>query len=167
VSFPSSTAFPPGILRSLSLAILLGGVPLLAGLWLGGHGGRAGAVEDTPVIWLGESLACDPAERLCGVGEPGRRIMLRLPHPPRPLQSFILDVSSDLPESTTAVEVQLDMVDMTMAGNRITLQPGPDHWRGEAVLPICTSGRNDWRLQVSVSTPGQRYRADFRTTVDG
>ena len=163
---PSRSAFPPGIGRGLLLAILLGTIPFLGGLWLAQNGVFRAADDGPPPTWLGEAPKCNPVAQTCQVGNPGRRIALSISSLPRPLQAFPLRVYSDLPGTVDAMTVELDMLDMAMAANQVPLEPRKDYWAGDAVLPICTSGRNDWRLLVSVKSAGRVYQAAFFFTVE-
>jgi hypothetical protein len=41
------------------------------------------------------------------------------------------------------------------------------HWQGEVMLPVCWSGRRDWRATVQVVADGDRFEANFAVAIDG
>ncbi|NJN47486.1 MAG: hypothetical protein HC808_14545 [Candidatus Competibacteraceae bacterium] len=52
-----------------------------------------------------------------------------------------------------------------MGLNRLMLeQQDPRTWRGQAMLPVCSNGRTDWRITVEIDD-GHRYMSDFFTVV--
>lgn len=78
----------------------------------------------------------------------GEGVVLRFSESQRAMRSFVMEV--DAP-SAVAVRADFMMPGMDMVPNRYDLGRGPDgHWRAKVVLPVCISGREDWRLALTV-----------------
>lgn len=116
-------------------------------------------------VILGAAPDCDPAAALCTAGDGASRIGLRLREPPTPLHAFPLEVTLAGPvaEAVEAVTVRFDMADMDMGYNLFKLRREDGLWRGEALLPVCSAGRQDWRATVRVEG-GPGYGAEFAFT---
>ena len=86
------------------------------------------------------------------------------------LQHFDYELSLEgfASDSVTRVTVEFDMLDMNMGLNRYTAQASDDgqSWSGVAVLPVCVSGRNDWRVTVVLETEKGNYQARFDFVVE-
>ena len=62
-----------------------------------------------------------------------------------------------------AVAVDFIGLDMNMGYNRPTLTPaGPGRYLGNAMLPICVTGRMRWEARVLLTTPRGLFAAPFR-----
>lgn len=106
----------------------------------------------TPEVVSFPDAACDAAG-VCQSRRDGRGITLRFLAPPSPLKAFPFEVRlrgfpADPPP---VVRVRFEMPDMEMGLNRYRLEAaGAGRFTGRAVLPVCTTGRHDWRAVVSV-----------------
>jgi hypothetical protein len=78
----------------------------------------------------------------------------------QPMQPFAIELET--PEEVDAAGVDFSMVDMDMGLNRYRLVRGEDGlWRGNAMLPVCTTGRRDWLATVEIADDGTAYAAEF------
>lgn len=78
-----------------------------------------------------------------------RQVTVRANTSPIPLQAFelLLKVSPD----AHAVSATLKMQGMDMGENRYRLKhDGPGLWHGTITLPVCVSGRRDWRMAIEI-----------------
>jgi len=106
---------------------------------------------------------CQPELAPCSVSLGDRRIGFFLPKKTVYLQVFPVEISlagfaGSQPDS---VSVRFEMPGMNMAGNQVQLSVNNGHWRGRAMLPVCTSGRSDWQAVVDVKVKEKTYRAVF------
>lgn len=108
--------------------------------------------------------ACDLQAGPCSSEVPGGgRVELAIaPHPIPLLQKLQVSVRVDGLEAK-AVEVDFAGVDMNMGINRHALAlQGEGRYSGEAVLPICVTGRMAWQASVVVDGGKARIVAPFR-----
>lgn len=88
-----------------------------------------------------ERLSCDPL-RACTFAYSGSLYTLRFAPSPKPLEPFAVVVTG----AHKPVSVAFAMVGMQMGENRFSFRrEASATWRAEAVLPVCVSGRSDWR----------------------
>jgi hypothetical protein len=107
---------------------------------------------------------CDLHKRACAAQIPGGgRIELSIA--PRPIPMVTpLQVEVRLAGIEAArVDVDLAGVDMNMGYNRPQLAAtGPGRFAGEAMLPVCVTGKMAWQATVIVESGRQRIAAPFR-----
>jgi len=121
-----------------------------------------------PAARLWSPPDCDPRAGLCRAQGAGHSISLGLPGPaPQPLEPFTVTVTlAGLAASEVLVQFQMEAMDM--GRNRFRLaQVAAGHWQGEVMLPVCWSGRRDWRATVQVVADGDRFEANFAVAIDG
>lgn len=87
----------------------------------------------------------------------GEAVALWFSASPRPMQPFATAVEAP---RAVAVGAEFSMPGMDMLPNRYWLARTPDgHWGARVVLPVCVSGRTDWRLTLTVD--GRRASVPF------
>ena len=78
------------------------------------------------------------------------------------MQPFKAELETAEDMGLDAVTLDLAMSGMNMGRNRFQLKAVSDNlWDGSLLLPICVTGRVDWRLTLEVVRDGQRYEAVF------
>lgn len=83
----------------------------------------------------------------------------RVDRAPSALQPFLLTVRAP---QAKGVHAEFVMQGMEMGLNRYRLERQPNGaWQGRATLPVCVSGRRDWRLILEVD--GERHALAFAT----
>jgi len=121
-----------------------------------------------PTVILNGEPDCDPAKKICVAHNEEISLSLSLQGPVRVLTPFAVTVRLDESaawSSTNHIAVTFSMVGMTMGLNRFMLkQQDPRTWQGQAMLPVCSSGRTDWRILVEVAGD-QQYATEFVTLV--
>ncbi len=134
------------------------------GFWFSGFGPTA--VSSASVRTTPTDPGCDPGSGACTVVADGGWLALRFTSPALPLQPFPLEVSME-GIAADVVSVEFRMEGMQMGINRIELSPGSANvWRGEAVLPVCWTGRRRWTALVTLISDGGELRAGFGFMVD-
>ncbi|MEW6646411.1 MAG: hypothetical protein AB1450_04390 [Pseudomonadota bacterium] len=111
---------------------------------------------------------CALHERACAAVWTGGRLLMTLG--PRPLQCLApLQVEMQLAGARPeAVEVDFQAVDVPEAFHRAVLRPvGERLYAGEAVLPLCSTGRVQWRAQGVIEYGGRRVVAAFLFETEG
>lgn len=104
---------------------------------------------------------CDPQSQPCVAGGEPTALVLRFPDKVRLMAPFPVEVRLQ-GATAAAVVVAFEMRDMDMGVNRTALALGDDGvWRGEAVLPICRSGRADWQAVVEAQSEAGVLRARY------
>ncbi|MEE4376428.1 MAG: hypothetical protein V2J55_02805 [Candidatus Competibacteraceae bacterium] len=128
--------------------------------------------EDTalePAMILRGEPNCDPVQGPCIAYGEGISLSLSLQGPVRVLTPFPVTLQLDSPEAVPPIRgiaVTFSMVGMSMGFNRFNLeQRNPQTWQGQAMLPVCSLGRTDWRIAVEV-TGDPPYEAEFFTVVN-
>lgn len=98
--------------------------------------------------------ACNPLGRACVARDTTMVVALELPDAIKPLSPFAVQVhlAGERAATVERVAVTFAMADMDMGFNRFELRRQAAHtWRGEALLPVCSMGRRDWRATVDVA----------------
>lgn len=136
----------PGIIAGLSaLGIAVGGFYRAVD-----SSSRASA----HTIILSADPACNPLGRACTARDATMAVALELPDPIKPLSPFPVQVqlAGERTATVESVAVSFAMTGMNMGFNRFELRRQSAHtWRGEALLPVCSMGRRDWRATVDVA----------------
>lgn len=115
--------------RTLAIALLVAGVVAAA---LYGTRKKNDAVE---------RLSCDPL-RACTFSYSDSLYTMRFAPSPKPLEPFAVVVTG----AHKPISVAFEMLGMQMGENRFSFQRQANGiWRAEALLPVCVSGRSDWR----------------------
>jgi hypothetical protein len=112
---------------------------------------------------LAVSPDCDPVGAFCTARSTQLTIGLGLEGDVEPLRVFTLvaKLAGDAADGVDAVAVRFEMPGMAMGINRFALTRDADgFWRGQAMVPICTTARRDWVASVEVAGE-RRFVADF------
>lgn len=118
------------------------------------------SAEQPGMDHLGSAAGCTPVGQACSVTRDGRSIGLQLPSDIQPLSRFPMTVYLEGIRARV-VTVEFTMQGMDMGVNRFGLREGQDAWTGEAILPVCTTGRVDWVATVQTVTADGILSADF------
>lgn len=130
--------------------------------------GRWFGERSFPTQTLSAPSACNPSLERCTVKDPQLTVALRLKGEVQPLEAFAVEVNLTglLAQRAEAVAVRFVMAGMNMGLNRFRLHQQTDgSWQGQAVLPWCTTGRQDWLALIEVETTAMGYEAPFAITV--
>ena len=155
-------AFSRYRLRMIGVALALG---LLYGLaWIGASRlvGRSNGLSPEASLLVADP-ACDPAVTTCTAHGQALNIELRLGGGARSLEPFSVEVFLHGPAASgiASVSSRFTMVGMDMGINRFVLDPREGGvWQGQAWLPICSTGRQDWKITVE-ATGSRRYEGEF------
>lgn len=140
----------------LWLLVVLGAALVIGALYREDVLHPQGEAERLPV-----ASGCDPADGPCWAGQAQQGMQLVMPEGARLMQTFPVELRLR-GRSADAVSVDFRMQGMDMGVNRVSLQAvEPGYWRGEALLPVCSSGRADWLAVVEVRSGEGVWRAEF------
>lgn len=107
---------------------------------------------------------CDLNRQACSARMPGDTGHVELSLSPRPLPVVKpLQVVATL-NGIDASKVELDFsgVDMEMGYNRMTLKPdGQGHFVGQAMIPVCVTGRMLWRATLMIEAERRRIAVPY------
>lgn len=93
----------------------------------------------------------------CRVDDPAGALNIAFAEPPRALQPFTLLVSSENRSTIQSIGVKFSMRSMPMGLNHYALVRTPAGvWQAQVTLPICVSGRTDWRAEFTVTLLDRR-----------
>lgn len=109
---------------------------------------------------------CNPAVSVCGVVFENAKFNIGFVQPPSALQPFEVKVEVlNLDAEKVSVSFMMEKMDMGM--NIFYLKKhANDTWSGDVVLPVCSLGRNDWRVELRVKDGNKILRADFKFEVN-
>ena len=151
------------ITRKDSLITIASGLLLLLSIGPA-HSGTNGSVQ--PVA-LHANENCNPVATVCSAGNADLTLSLHLAGEVRPLKPFTMELSLAGRAATMVnqVVVRFARVGMNMGENAFKLVRQTDGvWWGQAMLPICSHGRRDWRATVE-ATGETLYTAAFKLQV--
>ncbi|MCB1919046.1 MAG: hypothetical protein KDJ28_03565 [Candidatus Competibacteraceae bacterium] len=122
----------------------------------------------THAIVLNADPACNPVGKTCLAQDAALTVTLGLGDRIQPLTAFPVqvDLGGEAASKAEKVTVSFAMQGMDMGFNRFDLRRQVDQtWRGQAILPVCSAGRRDWRATVAVigKTP---YVGEFHLLTD-
>ncbi len=149
-----------GAITVLFLLGILGSVhyPLL-NHWLQRNPNHATVLNTDPV--------CNPVGGLCTAGDATLTVTLGLGDGIQPLTTFPVEVNliGEKAAKVKKVTANFSMLNMDMGFNRFDLSQQADKiWRGQAILPVCSMGRREWRVTVEVVGDAP-YLAEFNLWV--
>ncbi len=157
----------PAARRALAAAaaLLVLGLTIGTGRWLGGRFGTDAEPPETTRLPL--TAACDPTAEGCTAAAGAARLHFALSPDAGPMAPFEVHVRVE-GVAAEAVDVAFEMPGMDMGLNRYRLhRQAPGTWRTKATLPVCGSGRLDWRARVTARAAGKRYEAAFPFRLGG
>lgn len=147
--------------RNIARFVLVIVTGLVIGLFYPQAGEDRGRVESVVISELATNK-CSPAGRDCMAVGGGLAVSVRLPAMVPTSRAF--RVTATVRKKSAEIEsidVAFHMKGMEMGVNRYLLKKKGDRWDALVVLPVCTAGRTDWRVQVSIRTGSRVYRAEF------
>ena len=104
-----------------------------------------------------QGIACADPVQGCGFQHHGKPAQLKFSKSPSSMQSFTLSLQAP---GVQLVRAEFQMVGMDMGFNRYDLHAAaPGIFNAQITLPVCVSGRRDWKLYLEVDN--QRYVVSF------
>ncbi|MFO1424469.1 MAG: hypothetical protein U1F70_12635 [Candidatus Competibacteraceae bacterium] len=111
--------------------------------------------------------ACNPVGRFCTASGKALTATIGLGDGVQPLVAFPVQVRLSGEEATRIkkITVNFTMSNMNMGFNQFVLTQGEDKaWRGQAILPVCSMGRREWRVTVEIVSD-TLYLAEFNLLI--
>lgn len=93
-----------------------------------------------------KSYDCDPTKETCKIDN---NISLEFKGEVSALTPFLVLINSDT-DRAESVELIFEMQGMEMGYNHYILVHQNNIWQVQAILPVCSLGRNDWELSVKM-----------------
>lgn len=107
-----------------------------------------------PVV-LNADRACNPVGKVCTASDATSTITLKLGDSIKPLTPFpvLVSLAGKAATRVNKVTIYFTMMNMDMGINSFDLNRQVDGaWQGQALLPVCSMGRRDWRVTVEVAS---------------
>ncbi|HED36510.1 MAG TPA: hypothetical protein ENJ08_20120 [Gammaproteobacteria bacterium] len=126
-----------------------------AGTWIKGNEGSGKVVS--------RSLSsCDLLKSACEFRQLDNNFKIQFTGRPSPLVPFFVTLKANA-QQPDAVKISFEMegMDMGYAVYQMRYQPLADIWKAKVILPICATGRADWRLNVHLKSAGEWYMSEF------
>lgn len=116
--------------------------------------------EEPPVRLLGQ---VDCRVEACELRTEAFNLALQLPAAIKPLAPFVaeLQLETTLPVESVLVDFIMPGMDMGRNQYRFSRIDRQGVWRAEPTLPVCVTGRSDWRADVEIVADGVVYEARF------
>ena len=144
--------------------LLVAGVCLLVilGVQIGLKTRSVSPDEDIQPINIGH---CDFSAP-CYVGFDNHKITITINKPVVLLKPFIVEISLRRATGIHPVAAGFSMRNMDMGVNRFVFgKKTQNRWQAEALLPVCTRGRSDWLMEISMEADNnRRYKLLFPVT---
>lgn len=112
---------------------------------------------------------CNPRTQACSAVHDKRTIVFRLDESVHYLKPFQVNVIPYGFEQTTikSITTTFSMLGMEMGLNQFKMSEiGTGQWQGQVILPVCSSRRTDWIVEVLLETDESLYRAEYPLQVD-
>ena len=121
------------------------------GKWLGQHEAESITVYQSD---------CDLAASACTVKNKSVEYQIKFDGQPSALKPFVVILQSygEQPES---VEIEFAMDSMDMGYNIYQMKQQEAVWVADVLLPVCSLGRNDWKLTVKTTYKSDRHLSEF------
>jgi hypothetical protein len=121
------------------------------------------ATEDTKPVTTIETKPCESLLTGCVRQIDGFSILLKFPGNVVYLKPFPVEVniSGDNVSQLKSVNIKFTMTRMDMGLNEYRLQRDAQNsmlWKGNAVLPVCVTGRSDWLAHIEAELNDRRYQ---------
>ena len=103
---------------------------------------------------------CDPAISVCVVKNQRVDYQIKFVGEPSALKPFSVVIQNydELPQS---VEIEFIMDSMDMGYNIYQMKQQKALWVADVLLPVCSLGRNDWKLKVKINYKSDRHLSEF------
>ncbi len=145
-------------LSALLVLVLFGS--WLAGKWIKDNEGSGRGSDEVVSRFLS---SCDLLKSECEFRQLDNNFKIQFTGRPSPLVPFIVQLKADT-EQPDAVKISFEMeaMDMGYAVYQMRYEPLTEVWRANVILPICSTGRIDWRLNVHLKSAGEWRINEFR-----
>lgn len=126
-------------------------------------------------IQFQDNTDCDLAKQTCTTQFTDLQVQVTLPQQPIYLKPFASTVraSGNSSAAIMIVRVHFVMLNMQMPTPVTILQATPSavdserSWQGNTILPVCVSGRHDWRVIIELESATTQYRVQQGLSMGG
>lgn len=128
---------------------------------------QTGENNDRPPIKISVGN-CNVQQNICKVELEKFNIEISMDKSIYYLKKFNVDVWVESKQDTNIESIQIDfkMKDMNMGVNHFILnkmksENKKQNWQGNALLPVCVTGRADWFSELTIITKQNKYIIEF------
>ncbi|MCK5385899.1 MAG: hypothetical protein KAJ39_01855 [Gammaproteobacteria bacterium] len=132
---------------------------------------QTGENDDRPLIKISVGN-CNVQQKKCKVELEEFNIEISMDKSIYYLKKFNVDVWVESKQATNIESIQVDfkMKNMNMGVNHFILnkiksENKKQNWQGNALLPVCVTGRADWFSELTVITKQNKYILEFSILV--
>lgn len=144
----------------ITIAIVIFVVSFFVGNWLNGRNEQVMQLEKISMQYS----ACNPVMNTCQAMLQNVPISIVIPQQPSALKPFEIEVRSNLSDIDD-VRIDFRMQSMNMGVNFYHLDKiNAGTWKGKATLPVCTSRRSDWIVELQINHQGKLWIAEYAFT---
>ncbi len=126
--------------------------------------------QQNAMVVLKSDPACDLNEQACSASIDALSVKLHFKQVVKYLTRFDVEVVTNGFKAFSIEKMSIDfnMVDMKMGINRFALKQTDKKnvWQGMAILPVCITGRKDWRVKLYLADSQSNYVAKYKLTVE-
>ncbi len=120
--------------------------------------------DNRKVIQLVMANHCNFKKLECRLSSGLDVIRLKFNETPRTMHKFFLKLNMEgFDKKIESMSVQFSMKSMDMGFNRFYIKrrnpTNNTYWQTSVLLPVCTSKRTDWEMQLEVATSDSLYKA--------
>lgn len=131
---------------------------------------RSDSIKSNTSVLLESNPACDLNKQGCVASINQQSVELRFKLAVKYLRRFDIEVvtSGFNPDMLESMNVNFTMLGMQMGFNQFSLNKTQKKnvWQGWAILPVCVSGRKDWRVKLDFGNAQSNYTAIYQLTIE-
>ncbi len=145
-------------MKIIILSVLVLSASYFAGQWLR---------RDLPVEkkTFSYRTSCNPLKNACEFIQSKKNYRLEFTGKPSSLVPFSVIITSDkLSPQTIDISFEMQAMEMGLSDFQmryITAEGQKPLWRAKVLLPVCSLGRNDWRLNVKIRSNNELHVTEF------
>jgi len=137
------------------------GLTVLAIVFLGSYLIGSLLKNNKQAEFIVHNSTCDLLVEKCRIQNKGIEYEIAFDGVPSPLTPFNVRFTA-FSSQPSNVKIEFEMEGMDMGSNFYSLENKVDYWDANVLLPVCSLGRNDWILRVSVLYDEKTYLSEFK-----
>lgn len=104
---------------------------------------------------------CDPSENSCMISVKQQKAVLSFHQVSSALEPFMVVVETDIPD-IEQLGLRFYMQEMDMGYNTFEMEKVSEgHWEKEVILPVCSSGSENWRVELQILQGDHLFISDL------
>jgi len=128
----------------------------IAGKWIKGNEGSGEVVSRF-------LSSCDLLKSECEFKQLDNSFTVQFMSRPSPLVPFVVQLKANAQQpDAVKISFEMDGMEMGYAVYQMRYEPLTMLWQVKVILPVCSTGRVDWRLNVHLKSAGEWRINEFR-----